>query len=97
VFERSDVYAQLLRVRVFADRLAGIAVDRTNAEHEARRIPEFQLAHHDPRYDGGYAFGRKAGAIVPHMNPVSTAFCSQALAMWSDYEAGEPLELQSLI
>ena len=97
VFERSDVYAQLLRVRLFADQLAGIPVERTDAEREVRRIPEFQLTHHDGRYDGGYAFGRKAGAIIPHMNPVSTAFCSQALAMWSDYDAGRALELQSLI
>ena len=96
-FERSDVYAQLLRVRLFAEQLAGIPVEHADAEREARRIPEFQLAHHDVRYDGGYAFGRKGGAIIPHMNPVSTAFCSQALTMWSDYGAGKVLELQSLI
>ena len=96
-FERSDVYAQLLRVRLFADQRARIPLARTDAEREARRIPEFQMAHRDPRFDGGYAFGRKAGAIIPHMNPVSTAFCSQALAMWSDYETGKTLELQSLI
>ena len=97
VFERSDVYAQLLRARLFAEQLAGLSVARTDAEREVRRIPEFQLTHDDRRYDGGYAFGRRAGAVIPHMNPVSTAFCSQALAMWSDYEAGKRLDLQSLI
>jgi hypothetical protein len=97
LFERSDVNAQLLRARLFANQLGDVPLARTDAEREASRIPDFQLTQQDARYHGGYAFGRKDGAIIPHMNPVSTAFCSQALAMWSDYEAGKRLDLQSLI
>jgi hypothetical protein len=96
-FERSDVYGQLLRARLFADRLAAIPVDKREATEEAERIPGFQINSRDFRCSGGYAFGRRAGAIMPHMNPVSTAFCSQALEMWSDFEAGQPLDLQSLV
>ena len=96
-FERSDVYAQLLRARLFADQLAGVSLDPQHAEHEARQIPQFQLARTDVRYDGGYAFGRRGAEIIPHMNPVSTAFCSQALEMWSDYRSGARLDLQSLV
>jgi hypothetical protein len=97
VFERSDVYAQLLRARLFADQAGAVEIARADAEHEVRRIPTFQLQHSDRRYDGGFAFGRKGGEIIPHMNPVSTGFCSQALAMWTDWCAGRTLELTSLI
>ena len=97
VFERSDVYAQLLRARLFADQAGAVAIVRADAEHEARQLPNFQFQHSDRRYDGGFAFGRKGGEIIPHMNPVSTGFCSQALAMWTDWSAGKPLELTSLV
>lgn len=97
VFERSDVYAQLLRVRLLADQADAVALNRGEAAEEAARIPEFQVESGDVRFAGGYAFGRRAGAIIPHMNPVSTGFCSQALEMWDDYQAGRRLDLQSLI
>jgi hypothetical protein len=97
LFERSDVYAQLLRVRLFASQCGAVALNRQEAEEEAKRIPEFQMEHDDIRFAGGYAFGRKQGVIIPHMNPVSTAFCSQALEMWDDYLAGRRLDLQSLV
>ena len=97
VFERSDVYAQLLRVRVFADQLAGVPLDRTQAEVEAERIPEFQFQHTDLRIRGGFWFGRKGLELLPFVNPVSTAFCLQALDMWQSYLAGETLDPHSLI
>ena len=97
LFERSDVYAQLLRARLLADQSGAVPIVRADAEHEVRRIPSFQLQRTDRRYDGGFAFGRKGGEIIPHMNPVSTGFCSQALAMWTDWSAGKPLELTSLV
>jgi len=83
VFERSDVYAQLLRLRLFSDNPG------TAAEEEASRIAGFQLDDNDPRIAGGFCFGRKRGALLPFVNPASTAFCAQALEMWRQYQAGE--------
>jgi hypothetical protein len=37
--------------------------------------------------DGGFYFGRAAGAFLPYINPVSTAFALQALALWSGADA----------
>jgi hypothetical protein len=97
VFERSDVYAQLLRARLFANQLAGIPLNRGAAEEEAARIPEFQLRGDDRTVDGGYCFGRQADDLMPYANPVSTAFCMQALEMWNDFEAGVKLDAKTLI
>jgi hypothetical protein len=80
-FERSDVYAQLLRLRIFAAAIAPL--DRAAAEEEATRLAAFQATSADPRVDGGFYFGRCAGAFLPHVNPVSTAFALQALALWN--------------
>lgn len=87
-FERSDVCAQLLRIRLYADRLGVAALDREAAEDEIRRIAAYQLDSQDPRVGGGFAFGRRSGRVTPHVNPVSTAFCVQALAMWRQYQDG---------
>jgi hypothetical protein len=76
-FERSDVYAQLLRVRVFADAAGIVKLDREAAKWEAARLAEFA------REDGGFYFGRSAGQWEPYVNPVSAAFALQALAVWS--------------
>jgi hypothetical protein len=82
-FERSDVYAQLLRVRLYAH-AAGVAkLDRAAAQWEAERLLEFAAVSDDPRVHGGFHFGRTAGRWEPYINPVSTAFALQALAMWS--------------
>jgi hypothetical protein len=86
-FERSDVYAQLLRVRLFADRLGSAPLDREAAEFEASQLATFEAP------DGGFYFGRKGGKWLPFVNPVSTAFAAQALAMWT----GEPATLADLI
>lgn len=88
-FVRSDVYAQLLRVRLWAD-AAGIAIAQEEACAEARTLPAFQLASEDPRLAGGFAFGRRGGELLPFANPVSTAFAAQAFEMWQDRLAGRP-------
>jgi hypothetical protein len=88
-FERSDVYAQLLRIRLYAD-WAGVApLDRDAAQFEADRLSLFQAVDTDHRIDGGYCFGRTGGVWSPHVSPVSTAFALQALALWKTYPPGE--------
>ena len=68
-FERSDVYAQLLRMRLFAG--------ETPPPGEVLRLLEFA------REDGGFYFGRTAAGWEPHVSPVPTAFALQALALAS--------------
>jgi hypothetical protein len=87
-FERSDVYAQLLRIRLYAD-WAGVApLDVEAAEREAERLAAFQLADSDVRVNGGFSFGVKHGSLLPYVNPVSTAFALQALALWDGARKG---------
>jgi hypothetical protein len=83
-FERSDVYAQLLRMRVFADRLGIVPLDRAGAVSEAAALAGFQASSTDERIDGGFYFGRQQTSWLPFINPVSTAFAAQALALWRD-------------
>jgi hypothetical protein len=87
-FERSDVYAQLLRVRLYADWLGAVPLDRPAAEFEAARLAAFQAADADPRMNGGYWFGRKRAESLPFINPVSAAFATQALELWETSRAG---------
>ena len=87
-FARSDVYGQLLRIRLFADVLGLVPLNATQAAEEAAAIPGFQFASPDPALDGGFCFGRK-GDLLPYVNPVSTAFCAQALDLWRLHPAGE--------
>ena len=77
-FARSDVYAQLVRARLLGDARRVLALDETAASHEAEQAASFQTE------SGGFLFGRKDGQPLPFVNPVSTAFCVQALAMWGD-------------
>jgi hypothetical protein len=79
-FERSDVNAQLLRVRLLTTRFGIAPLNEIEARDEAASIASFQ------RPDGGFWFGRRQGEFLPFSNPVSTAFCAQALAMWSGVE-----------
>jgi uncharacterized protein YyaL (SSP411 family) len=79
-FVRSDVYAQLLRARVYGAKV--IPVDRELACDEASALAAFQAVSEDPRVDGGFYFGKRAGEIMPHANPVSTAFAIQAMEVW---------------
>lgn len=89
-FERSDVYAQLLRARMYG------AGDVPAAEAEA--LAAFQAVGDDPRVNGGFFFGRRDGKMSPHVNPVSTVFALQALEMWRQHETGsKPPCLRMLI
>jgi hypothetical protein len=87
-FERSDVYAQLLRVRLYADWAGAVPLDRAAAQWEAGKLREFAATGDDPRVAGGFYFGRTGGSWAPYINPVSTAFALQALALWN--QAGQP-------
>lgn len=80
-FERADVLAQLLRIRLFAGS-NGAPLDREAAAAEAAVLEGFQVSSTGPRTDGGFYFGRQGGAWMPHVSPVSTAFALQALALW---------------
>jgi hypothetical protein len=88
-FERSDVYAQLLRVRLHADWLGIVPLDLPSAQCEAERLAAFQVTSADPRIDGGYWFGRKGAEWLPFVNPVSAAFAGQALELWEAGRRGE--------
>jgi hypothetical protein len=98
-FERSDVNAQLLRVRLVAHHLGLVDLDEASAREEASRTAAFQaLDATDVRLRGGFWFGRKGEQLLPFSNPVSTAFCLQALALWDDHQAGRwSFELPQLI
>lgn len=84
LFARSDVYAQLLRVRLYGESLGAIPFNHAAAAQEAERVAGFQLDSADARTAGGFLFGRKGGEPLPFVNPVSTAFSVQALALWDD-------------
>lgn len=87
-FERSDVNAQLLRLRLWAHALGLVPLDETAAAEEARQAASYQMTSDDPRTDGGFNFGSRCGKLSNFANPVSTAFCIQATAMWREYRAG---------
>jgi hypothetical protein len=88
VFERSDVNAQLLRVRLFAHYAGVVRIDERAACAEAQGTAGFQDISNASRLAGGFWFGRKGIDVVPYSNPVSTAFCMQALALWDDHKRG---------
>jgi hypothetical protein len=84
-FARSDVFAQLLRVRLYAHSVGVLPLDRPCAAWEAEQLATFQ------RSDGGYWFGRKGGDLLPFSNPVSTVFAAQALEFWNGSLASRDL------
>ena len=88
-FERSDVCAQLLRIRLYADWAGVEPLDIAAARHEAGRLIQFQHADSDPRIDGGVYFGRKGATWMPYVNPVSAAFALQALEIWEQCGRGQ--------
>jgi hypothetical protein len=87
-FERSDVCAQLLRVRLIAHHLHASDLDESAAREEAERAAGYRSNDPDPRLRGGFWFGKKNGFMLPFMNPVSTAFCLQALTLWDQHCRG---------
>jgi hypothetical protein len=88
IFERSDVYAQLLRIRIYADWAQVVPLDQSSAEDEAATLASFQAVSDDPRIDGGFYFGRREENWLPYVNPVSTAFGAQALRLWQQHRTG---------
>ena len=96
-FERSDVYAQLLRIRLYAGAAGAVPVDVPSAQQEAERLAEFQAADPDARIDGGFWFGRTASGWLPYVNPVSTAFAMQALESWHATRQGGSLPDRRLL
>jgi hypothetical protein len=87
-FERSDVCAQLLRLRIYAAALKVAPIDAALAEEEAAKLRAFQFSDPDPRLHGAIAFGRRSSELAPFANPVSTAFSLQALEMWQQHQQG---------
>jgi hypothetical protein len=85
---RSDVYAQLLRVRLLAHAAGAVPLDEDAAAVEAEALAGMQMESGDVRLDGAFAFGRRGGGLIPHANPVSTIFAVQALDWWRDYRRG---------
>jgi hypothetical protein len=96
VFLRSDVVAQLFRARLFADQHGVLPLDEAAAQNEVLIIKSFQSSDPDPCLHGGFWFGKKNGETLPFMNPVSTAFCYQALEMWEQRRQA-PLDRHSLV
>ena len=86
LFSRSDVYAQLLRLRLYGEILGVIPVDPYMAAREAAQVAGFQLYSEDSRASNGFCFGRRCGQLMSHVNPASMAFCVQAVALWDDYK-----------
>jgi hypothetical protein len=95
VFARSDVYAQLLRARLAGEACGVLPFDEASAAYEAEQAAGFQVASDDPRVSGGFLFGRKHGDALPFVNPVSTAFCVQALAWWGDKQESTQFDSKS--
>lgn len=102
VFCRSDVPAQILRVRLIAHHDSILPLDEAAAREEAEVCASFQALSGpgalDPRVRGGFWFGKKQGQMLPFANPVSTAFCVQALDLWNRHRAGDwDFDLRQLI
>lgn len=85
IFERCDVYAQLLRLRIYAHQTGAVPLNFAAAQREATIVAGFQATSPDPRIDGGFFFGRREAGWLPYINPVSTAFAVQALLLWEQY------------
>ena len=71
-FARSDVYAQLLRLRLLVECAGGAPVDMPAATAEAGKLATFQLDHPDQRISGGFYFALRGDQLQPQVNPVSS-------------------------
>jgi len=80
-FLRADVLAQLLCLRLLAGRMGVLALDRQAASAELQAVESFQCLDPAPRRYGGFWFGRKAGTVLPYLNPVTTALSVEALLL----------------
>lgn len=90
-FERADVPAQILRVRLWADAAGILPLDESAAAEEASWAASHQMSGDAANIDGGFCFGRRSGLPAPFVNPVSATFCLQAIALWQDRCAGRAL------
>jgi hypothetical protein len=98
VFERADVAAQLLRLRLIAHHLGAVTLDEKAACEEAAVVSSYQAASADPRIHGGFWFGRKCSERLLFVNPASTAFALQALELWRKHCTGaRRFQLRELI
>ena len=87
-YQRCDVVAQLLRLRLYCDRIGIMELDFNQAEKESVALEQFQHQSTDPKTDGGFAFARRNGQLTPQLSPSATAVAIQALAMWEQAEDG---------
>src|SRR5258708_32491871 len=83
-FARSDVYAQVLRLRLYGENMGVLPLDRAAAAHEAEQAAGFHLESGDARIGGGFGFGRQGDEQLPDVNPGSTGFCLQPPTMMDD-------------
>ena len=86
-FVRTDVLAQLLRMRVYANAAGLLPLEAELAAAEIAQLTEFQTDDADPRIDGGFYFGARAGDSIPHVSPVPTVFALQALDLHARADA----------
>lgn len=90
-FERSDVNGQLLRARLYAEALGAVPLDLPRAEEENARCLAHQVPASEPAAmrRNGFVFGSQDGKWMPFMNPVSTAFCMQAVHQFALRQQGQ--------
>lgn len=84
VFLRSDVCAQLLRLRIYAAAARALPLELAPATAEASAAVSFRIASADNRASGGFSFGRRQGTLMPFVSPISTLLCMQALVLWTE-------------
>lgn len=87
-FERADVRAQVLRLRLYAAALGVVPLDPESARREAARVAAFQFREPDPRVEGAFCFGRRGSRRLPFANPATTTFAVQALEIWRRHRRG---------
>ena len=87
-FRRCDVLAQVLRLRLYADKLGIMELDYGRAEEEAAAVVECQIQSADPRSDGGFALTQRRGKLEPNLDTAASVFALQALEMWDQAEEG---------
>lgn len=86
--QRCDVIAQILRLRLYADKLGLMELDYKRAEEEATAIIEFQTQSVDPKTDGAFTLFRGTAQSRPQLDLTATVFALQALEMWDQAEEG---------
>jgi len=94
-FERSDVYAQLLRMRLYADRAGALPLDFVAAQFEAERLRIPVAGSGSPRRR--FLFRAQSRGWLPYVNPVSTAFALQALELWDECRTGKARVFRHLL